>query len=125
MILIIDNYDSFTYNLVQYIGALNPDLQVHRNNKITIEDIEKINPEFCNWQLEYIYEGLEKAGRQRSDLIIDIVVTMSINDEEEKALNDVRAWATSQAATFAVWKNVPPAWERFRGEFTRAEKAYH
>ena len=83
------------------------------------------DPEFCNWQLEYIYEGLEKAGRQRSDLIIDIVVTMSINDEEEKALNDVRAWATSQAATFAVWKKVPPAWERFRGEFTRAEKAYH
>jgi len=45
MILIIDNYDSFTYNLVQYIGAINPSLQVHRNNKITIDSIEKINPE--------------------------------------------------------------------------------
>ena len=50
---------------------------------------------------------------------------MSIDDDEEKALNDVRAWATSQAATFAVWKKVPPAWERFKEEFTRAEKAYH
>ena len=45
MNIIIDNYDSFTYNLVQYIGALNPDLQVYRNNKITIDDIEKIKPE--------------------------------------------------------------------------------
>ena len=45
MILILDNYDSFTYNLVQYIGAINPNLQVHRNNKITINEIEKINPE--------------------------------------------------------------------------------
>ncbi len=45
MILIIDNYDSFTYNLVQYIGSLNPDLQVHRNDKISLEDIKSMNPE--------------------------------------------------------------------------------
>ena len=45
MILIIDNYDSFTYNLVQYIGTLNPNLEVHRNDKITLDEIRKINPE--------------------------------------------------------------------------------
>ena len=45
MILIIDNYDSFTYNLVQYIGSLNPELEVHRNDKISIEDIKSMNPE--------------------------------------------------------------------------------
>ena len=45
MILIIDNYDSFTYNLVQYIGTLNPDLEVHRNDKITLDEIRKIKPE--------------------------------------------------------------------------------
>ena len=45
MILIIDNYDSFTYNLVQYIGTLNPDLEVHRNDKITIDEIRIMNPQ--------------------------------------------------------------------------------
>ena len=44
MILIIDNYDSFTYNLVQYIGASNPDLEVRRNNKITLEEIKALSP---------------------------------------------------------------------------------
>ena len=45
MILIIDNYDSFTYNLVQYIGSINPVLQVHRNDKITIDKIQKMAPD--------------------------------------------------------------------------------
>ncbi len=45
MILIIDNYDSFTYNLVQYIGMINPALQVHRNDQITIEEISILSPE--------------------------------------------------------------------------------
>lgn len=41
----IDNYDSFTYNLVQYFGELGADVQVHRNDKITIQEIEALNPE--------------------------------------------------------------------------------
>ena len=41
----IDNYDSFTYNLVQYFGELGKDLKVYRNNKITIAEIEKMRPE--------------------------------------------------------------------------------
>ncbi|MFD2046428.1 anthranilate synthase component II [Ornithinibacillus salinisoli] len=44
MILIIDNYDSFTYNLVQYIRQLNKEVTVVRNNTITIEEIEQLNP---------------------------------------------------------------------------------
>ena len=45
MILIIDNYDSFTYNLVQYIGSINPDLEVHRNDKITLDEITEKQPD--------------------------------------------------------------------------------
>ena len=44
MLLMIDNYDSFTYNLVQYFGELGEDIRVFRNNKITIEQIESLKP---------------------------------------------------------------------------------
>ncbi len=45
MLLMLDNYDSFTYNLVQYLGELGQDLKVYRNNKITIAEIEEMKPE--------------------------------------------------------------------------------
>jgi anthranilate synthase component 2 len=41
----IDNYDSFTYNIVQYFGQLGEDVQVHRNDKITLAEIESLQPE--------------------------------------------------------------------------------
>lgn len=83
------------------------------------------DPEFYNWQLQYIYEGLEKAGRSREDITIDLFITMSVNEDEEQALSDVGAWATSQAATFYPWKRMPEKWERFRPDFKRAADAYH
>jgi anthranilate synthase/aminodeoxychorismate synthase-like glutamine amidotransferase len=45
MLLMIDNYDSFTYNLVQYFGELGEDVKVYRNDRITIKDIEELAPE--------------------------------------------------------------------------------
>jgi len=45
MILVIDNYDSFVYNLVQYLGELGADLKVFRNDKITLKQIRKLKPE--------------------------------------------------------------------------------
>ena len=44
MILIIDNYDSFTYNLVQFVGELGGEISVFRNDSITADEVEKINP---------------------------------------------------------------------------------
>jgi anthranilate synthase component II len=44
MILVIDNYDSFTYNLVQYLGELGADVVVHRNDAIGVEDVGPMNP---------------------------------------------------------------------------------
>jgi anthranilate synthase/aminodeoxychorismate synthase-like glutamine amidotransferase len=45
MILLIDNYDSFTYNLAQYLGQLGEKLEVHRNDKITLEEIAAKKPD--------------------------------------------------------------------------------
>lgn len=45
MIVLIDNYDSFTYNLYQYIGEINPHIFVYRNDQITIKEIEELKPE--------------------------------------------------------------------------------
>ncbi|HEB74810.1 MAG TPA: aminodeoxychorismate/anthranilate synthase component II [Nitrospirae bacterium] len=45
MLLMIDNYDSFTYNLVQYFGELGEEVRVYRNDRITIEEIEAIDPD--------------------------------------------------------------------------------
>lgn len=44
MILMIDNYDSFVFNLYQYIGTINPNISVVRNNEITLEEITALNP---------------------------------------------------------------------------------
>lgn len=45
MLLMIDNYDSFTYNLVQYFGELGTDVETYRNDEISIDRIEKLNPD--------------------------------------------------------------------------------
>jgi anthranilate synthase component II len=45
MILMIDNYDSFTYNLYQYVGIFTPDIKVVRNDELTVEEIAELDPE--------------------------------------------------------------------------------
>ena len=45
MLLMIDNYDSFTYNLVQYLGELGADVHVYRNDNISLQEIEELQPE--------------------------------------------------------------------------------
>jgi anthranilate synthase component II len=51
MLLMIDNYDSFTYNIVQYFGELNQEVKVVRNDQVTLEDIER-------WQPKYLEAGI-------------------------------------------------------------------
>src|SRR5512138_847006 len=45
MVLVIDNYDSFTYNLVQYLGEMGAEVEVRRNDQVTVEDVEAMRPE--------------------------------------------------------------------------------
>lgn len=60
MILLIDNYDSFTYNLYQYMGIFREDIEVVRNDKITIEEICKMAPEKI-----VLFTGTEKPEGSR------------------------------------------------------------
>ena len=46
MLLMIDNYDSFTYNLVQYFGELGQEVKVYRNDEISVEGVQNLNPEY-------------------------------------------------------------------------------
>ena len=45
MVFVLDNYDSFTYNLVQYLGELGADVEVRRNDQVTVEEVEELRPE--------------------------------------------------------------------------------
>ena len=45
MLLVIDNYDSFTYNIVQYLGEMNVEMQIVRNDQITVEQVRALKPE--------------------------------------------------------------------------------
>ena len=52
MILVIDNYDSFVYNLVQYLGKMGKKIEVYRNDKISLKEIEEKTPEaiyYLSW----------------------------------------------------------------------------
>ena len=44
MVVVIDNYDSFTYNLVQYLGELGANLRVFRNDEVSVADLQSFNP---------------------------------------------------------------------------------
>ncbi len=44
MILLVDNYDSFSYNLYQFVGTINPDIKVIRNDEMSVKEIEELNP---------------------------------------------------------------------------------
>lgn len=82
------------------------------------------DPVFCRWQLEHIYRGLESAGRSRDGFVVDLVATVSVDDDQAKAVADVRAWATSQASDFGSWKQLPAGFDRFHEDFERAERSY-
>src|SRR5262250_2610581 len=45
MVFVLDNYDSFTYNLVQYLGELGAEVEVRRNDQVTVEEVETLHPE--------------------------------------------------------------------------------
>ena len=66
MILLIDNYDSFTYNIVQYFGELNQDVKVVRNDQLSIADIEA-------WQPQYIVIGPGPCSPNEAGISLEVI----------------------------------------------------
>jgi anthranilate synthase/aminodeoxychorismate synthase-like glutamine amidotransferase len=67
MILMIDNYDSFTYNLVQYLGQLGEDVDVRRNDEVTLNEIEAMNP-------EAIFLSPGPCSPEQAGITVDVVL---------------------------------------------------
>ena len=94
MLLMIDNYDSFTYNLVQYFYELGQEVEVHRNDLISIKDIEKKNllikkigatqQHYCQ-QAEQLEKKLSSLDHELHDLLSDanLVVNTSLHSGVE------------------------------------------
>jgi len=80
--------------------------------------------EFTRWQLEHVREGARQAGRPFEEVVLDLWFAMSMGSDPEKALDEVRPWAVSQADTFSKYKQLPEFLEPFRDEISRAGRAY-
>lgn len=76
------------------------------------------------WQLERIHQGARDAGRDPSKIFIDLWLGISMSKDRSQALEDVKAFATSQARWFSRWKELPPPLKPFADEFARAFSAY-
>jgi len=70
MILLIDNYDSFSYNLYQLIGEINPDIKVIRNDELTVAEIEALNP-------DYIILSPGPGRPEDAGVIVEVASTIS------------------------------------------------
>ena len=64
MVLMIDNYDSFTYNLVQYLGELGEDVRVVRNDELSVAEIKKLAPAFA-WEYAFSLRAVTWNGANR------------------------------------------------------------
>jgi len=70
MILMIDNYDSFTYNLVQYLGELGQDVRVFRDDKITVDEAEALNP-------DHVVISPGPGTPQQAGISMDLILRLS------------------------------------------------
>ena len=82
------------------------------------------NVEFIRWQMAHVREGAESAGRRLEDIQLDLWFPMSLSDNKEQALADIRPWVASQAETFSFWKALPAFLEPYRDECAKIGAAY-
>jgi len=82
------------------------------------------DPALTAWQLQHIADGAAANGRSLSELTIDLWFTISLSEDRDQALGDVRPWAVSQARWFARWRQLPEPLQPFEDEFQRAASAH-
>ena len=82
------------------------------------------DPALTRWQMDQVAEGAREAGRDPGDVKIDLWFSISLADDREQALRDVRPWATSQARWFHAWKELPEPLRPYADEFRAAHEAY-
>lgn len=82
------------------------------------------DPAFTSWQLDQVAAGATEAGRDPADVAVDLWFAISLSEDREQALRDVRPWATSQARWFHKWKELPEVLRPFADEFEAAHNAY-
>ncbi len=81
-------------------------------------------PDLLARQLGWIEQGLSECGRERSELEVSFIATVSMGEDPDTALADVRAWATGQARLLADFKELPRSLEPFREEIIQAKDSY-
>jgi 5,10-methylenetetrahydromethanopterin reductase len=82
------------------------------------------DPALTEWQMERIREGAEASGRDMSELTVDLWFTISLGEDRDAALRDVRPWALSQARWFHRWRELPAPLAPYVHEFRRAVQAH-
>ncbi len=75
-------------------------------------------------QVSWVRDGMNLGGRHRSEVEICAVTTMSVSDDVDRAVRDVRSWATGQARLLADVRDLPESLEQYRDEFVRAKSSY-
>jgi 5,10-methylenetetrahydromethanopterin reductase len=81
-------------------------------------------PELTQWQLDHVARGAAAAGRSLNDVFVDLWFAISISDDRDRALHDVRPWATSQARWFSTWRELPAVLRPFQKDFETAARGY-
>ena len=100
MLLMIDNYDSFTYNLVQYFGELGQDVKVFRNDEITIEEARKLKP-------EYLVISPGPCAPKQAGISLEII--------KEFRAESADSWSVSRSSSY---------WRGFWRKYSESSKTY-
>ena len=97
MLLMIDNYDSFTYNLVQYFGELGAEVRVFRNDEITVEQIEALKP-------DHIVISPGPCTPNEAGISVPL-----IKDSPARCRFSASAWATRASARLSAARSSTPS----------------